>query len=123
MGELAKIESFKREIALAETWEDWKNLTIKGDLLADLAKKSGIAIKGQNELGRTRIELEDLKGKYLNDNFRHGGDRKSKIKLEQSELDLRQQGITPDESARARIITNEPELRQIVINEIEKVTN
>jgi len=81
-------------------------------------KQQGIALEGQNELGRTRIELEDMKGNYLNKNFKHGN-IEGKSSLSSRDTNLKEQGITPDESARARIITEEVDLREEVMDEIE----
>lgn len=72
MNELAKIDSYKSEIAVAETIEEVKNLTTKGEILAEMAKKLKIPLKGQNELGRTRIELEVKKRELIEVMFPKG---------------------------------------------------
>lgn len=116
MGELAKIDSFKREVAIVETIEEAKLLTDKGELMALMAKKLNIPIKGQNELGRTRIELEKKKRELIEQLFPKGGDRKSNLEI----TSLKSVGITFDESSDAKIIKEEDRLVDDVINEIEQ---
>jgi len=57
MNELQKIDSFSYEVAIAETIDEIKMLSTKGEIMAEMAKKLKIPIDGQNKLGRTRILL------------------------------------------------------------------
>lgn len=118
MNELAKIDSFRKEIAVAETIDEIKLLTTKGEILAEMAKKLKVPINGQNELGITRIELEKKKRELIEKMFPKGGDRKSKSKL--GNTTLKNFNITKDESAQAKLITEEEELVSEAIEEIEK---
>jgi len=115
MGELAKIESFRRELAIAESIEELQILNIKGELLAEMAKKLDIPLKGQNELGRTRIDLTKKLRIVIEDKFPHGGDRKSS-----SEKSNLKSFMTPDDSSDAKIIKEEEILADEVMDEIEK---
>jgi N6-adenosine-specific RNA methylase IME4 len=116
MGELAKIDSFKQDIAIAETWDELKMLTTKGSLLAELAKKQQVATDGQNKLGRTRIELEKKKGEWLEKMFPAGGDRKSNL----PSTSLKKEGISFEESTDARLINEQEKLVEEVMEETEK---
>ena len=78
MGELEKIDSFSKEVAIAETLEEIQLLTTKGAIMAEMAKKLKIPKEGQDKLGRTRIELEKKKRELIKIKFPKGGDRKSK---------------------------------------------
>ena len=118
MGELAKIDSFRREVAIAESIEEMQLLTIKGDLLAEMARKLEIPLKGQNVLGRTRVELAAKLREVIEVKFPKGGDRKSKSK--DLTLILTDAGITKNESSDAKIIKEEEEIVEVVMNEIEK---
>lgn len=120
MNELAKIDSFKREVAVAETIAEVQLLTTKGEILAEMAKKLKIPLKGQNALGRTRTELEKKKRELIEVMFPKGGDRGNqhtggKVGTD----DLASFGITKDESSDAKIIAEEEELVQEIMEEIE----
>ena len=88
MGELAKIDSFRKELALAETIEQIKLL---GD--AALAYQFIIQRQGANknkidEIGEFNIEVECKKAEWLDTFYPHGADRKSdKIKVTNGNLD------------------------------------
>ena len=104
MGELAKIDSFRKELALAETIEQIKLL---GD--AALAYQFIIQRQGANknkidEIGEFNIEVECKKAEWLDTFYPHGADRKSdKIKVTNGNLDSKMP-VTKKESARARKI-------------------
>lgn len=117
MNELQKIDSFSYEVAIAETIDEIKMLSTKGEIMAEMARKLKIPIDGQNKLGRTRIELEKRKRELIEQNFKKGGDRKSKS--QNSTLILEDAGITRKESSDAKIIKEEDELVEEVIKEIE----
>ena len=119
MGELAKIDSYKREVAVVETIEEVKLLTTKGEILAEMAKKLDIPIKGQNELGLTRLELEKKKRELIEQMFPKGN-IKGQSSLKSRDTTLKDVGITKDESSDAKIIKEEEELVKEVIEEITK---
>lgn len=122
MGELAKIDSFKREIAIVETIEEVKILSTKGELMAKMAEKLKIPLKGQNELGKTRVILEKKKRELIEQMFPKGGKRGNQYKkMAKSEITtLANVGITRDESSDAKIIKEEETLVNEVMEEIEK---
>jgi len=119
MGELAKIDSFKREVAVVETIEEMKLLTTKGELLAEMAKKLDIPLKGQNELGRTRIELTKKLRIVIEDKFPHGN-IKGQSRLNCRSSNLKDVGISEHESSDAKIIKEEEDLVLQVMDEIEE---
>lgn len=101
MGELAKIDSFRKELALAETIEQIKLL---GD--AALAYQFIIQRQGANknkidEIGEFNIEVECKKAEWLDTFYPHGvrSDRRG------NETEpLKNMPVTKKESARARKI-------------------
>jgi len=122
MGELAKIESFRTEIAIAETIEEVKLLSTKGDIMAAMAKKLDIPLKGQNELGRTRVELVKKLREVIEVMFPRGGNKGNQYqKVPKSEnTTLANTNITRDQSSDAKLIKEESELVEKVMDEIEK---
>ena len=119
MGELAKIDSFRREIAVAESIEEIQLLRIKGDAMAEITKKLDIPLKGQNELGRTRIDLEKKFREIIEVKFPTGkqlGEKRLKSRI----LTLVDSGITKNQSSDAKILKEEEMLAEEVMVEIEK---
>ena len=121
MGELLKIEGFRRELAVAETYDDIKILDTKASVAAEIAKKQKIAKGKQDELGIFRVEIEAKKGGWLKEMFPKGGDRKSNS-TKSSLISIKDAGISFDESANARLVhtakEDEPEFLKDVVEEI-----
>jgi DNA modification methylase len=121
-SELAKIDSFRHEVAVAETIEEIKMLSTKGELLAEMAKKLNITKKGQDDLGRTRVLLETRKRELIEKMFPVKGTGSNQYqKVENSQnVSLADFGITHNESSNAKIIKEKPDLVEKVMNEIEE---
>jgi len=119
MGELSKIDSFKKEVAIAETIEEVKTLSTKGELIAEMAKKLDIPLRGQNELGRTRVILEKKKRELIEQMFPKGK-QKGEKRINSRDTSLLDVGISFDESSDAKLIKEEEELVYEVMEEIEK---
>ena len=121
MNELQKIDSFSYEVAIAETIDEIKMLSTKGEIMAEMAKKLKIPIDGQNKPGRTRIELEKRKRELIEQMFPRGakpGTNNREIVKSQNGT-LQNVGITRKESSDAKIIKEEDELVEEIIKEIE----
>ena len=109
MSELAKINhflaEFKREIAIIETIEEAKQLSTKAEIMAQMAIKLKVPLDGQNELGRTRNELEIKKRELIEVMFPKKGTGSNQYKkVENSEnTSLADYGITWDELGRLRM--------------------
>ena len=105
MGELAKIDSFRKELALAETIEQIKLL---GD--AALAYQFIIQRQGANknkidEIGEFNIEVECKKAEWLDTFYPHGADRGNQYTGGKvTKGNLAKMPVTKKESARARKI-------------------
>ena len=102
MGELAKIDSFRKELALAETIEQIKLL---GD--AALAYQFIIQRQGANknkidEIGEFNIEVECKKAEWLDTFYPHGATLKRGSEVPKENLG--KMPVTKKESARARKI-------------------
>lgn len=119
MGELAKIESFSKEVAIAETIDEIKTLTTKGEILAGMAKKLKIPKEGQDKLGRVRIGLEKKKRELIKQMFPKGN-IKGKSRLKSRDMILNDVGITLNESSDAKMIKEEEVLVEEAMDEIEK---
>ena len=120
--QLTKHSGFKAELAIAESIEEIELIEAKAAAVAEFAKKDKIARDEQNEWGRFRIEIKAKKGKLLEDKFPHGAKKGTNNKqvLSSTDTNLEKAGITPDESSLSRVIYNEPELVQEVMDEIEE---
>lgn len=119
MKYLEKYVGFKKELAIAETFEEIKSIENKAAAAADFAKRDKIGKIEQDEWGLFRVEIERKKGQWLEANFPHGGDKKARS----NKATLVSEGITKDESSDARLVNKEDELRDEVIKEIQKDSN
>lgn len=119
--ELEKISSFRYQLATAETYEDIKDIDNKASVLAELLKRDKFSLEKQNELGIFRIQLEEKKGKWLLDNFPHGGINKYNKSDEGTSSEPSSMPVDKHESSRARLIVNaKPEHKTQIINTIIK---
>jgi len=117
-NELEKISSFRYQLAIAETYEDIKDIDNKASVLAELLKRDKFSLEKQNELGMFRIQLEEKKGKWLLDNFPHGINQHTRGG---SGGEPPKMPVDKHESSRARRITNaKPEYKTQIINTIIK---
>ena len=117
-NEILLYTKFDAELAVIETFEELKILETKAMVIAELAKKDRKGKEEQDQWGIFRLKIECKKGKWLDERFPKGGDRKSnESKL--SNTTLINEGITKEESSNARLINNEPELVQQVIEAIK----
>lgn len=118
MKQIEKLKTWKKELALAETFEEVKTHESAAAAAAEFAKRNKIALDKQNEIGKFRIDIERKKGAWLDENYPQGGKNKyTKMKVEQT--DLHQMPVTKDESSKARLINREEELSNQVMDEIE----
>tara|TARA_R100000654_G_scaffold1505_1_gene5408 strand:+ start:1639 stop:2637 length:999 start_codon:yes stop_codon:yes gene_type:complete len=118
MKQIEKLKTWKKELALAETFEEVKTHESAAAAAAEFAKRNKIALDKQNEIGKFRIDIERKKGAWLDENYPQGGKNKyTKMKFEQTKL--HQMPIKSNESSNARLINREKELSNQVMDEIE----
>jgi len=120
MNELQKLESFEYELAISQTVEEVKLLHSAAEAMAKFAKANQAATEAQNKIGRFIIKAAAKLGEVLDQNYPKGGDRKSKyakIKVEQDDFDI--MPVSKDESSNTRLINNQAEFTEEVIQEIE----
>jgi ParB family chromosome partitioning protein len=118
MGELAKIESFRRDLAVAETINEIQLIKNAADAFSEFARKEKMSIEGQNELGKFRIEITEKIGQWLNEHFPHGVRSDRRVQTTQTLPD--KMPITPYESARSRTILETPrELKQQIFEQFK----
>jgi len=132
----AKWSDLNYEVAIFKTFEEIKLVENKAAAVAEFLKKDKAAFDIQNKFGRYRIEIEEKKGKWLDENFPHGVNAKYRnsgvtqmetpeltdensesITVENADLEV-EMPVSPKESSNARLINNEPDLREKVINEL-----
>jgi len=119
MSQIQKIEQFRKELALAETYEDIKALDAKASAIAEFARRNRVSKQKQDELGEFRIEIEAKKGAWLDEFFPYGGDNVS-TKARSKNSTLVDVGIGKDESANARLISKEQEIVRDVVEQLKK---
>jgi len=119
MSQLIKLESFQYELAVAETYEQIKLLDTKAAALAEIARKEKLGKEKQDEIGLFRIEVEQKKGAWLDENFPNGVRTDRKIKLSnRSRATMAELGVKFDESANARLVNRKAEHEPDVIKEV-----
>lgn len=107
MGELAKLETFRYQLAIVETYEEIKLIGDAADAYQNLMKKNNVAQEKQNEIGEFIIEVEQKKGAWLNEFYPHGaipGTNNRDCKLPKEKLT--NMPASPKESSRARLLLN-----------------
>ena len=120
MKQIEKLKTWKKELALAETFEEVKTHESAAAAAAEFAKRNKIALDKQNEIGKFRIDIERKKGAWLDENYPQGGVRGNQYtsgKFGQTELG--KMPVKQDESSNARLINREEELSNQVMDEIE----
>jgi len=116
MNELEKISTFRADLAIAETIEEIKLHETAAMAMAEFARANKISLEKQNELGRFRIEIEQKKGGWLDENFPSNVGTGSNQYAQVTSNDLSKMPVPKQESAKARKIAHaEPD----VIAEIE----
>jgi len=125
MSQIQKIEQFRKELALAETYEDIKALDAKASAIAEFARRNRVSKQKQDELGEFRIEIEAKKGAWLDEFFPHGNEKgvNNRESVSSNNSSLQNIGVTYDESANARLISKEQEIVRDVVEQLKKDEN
>jgi len=124
MGELAKIDSFRKELALAETIEQIKLIGDSAQAYQFILKRQGANKNKIDEIGEFDIEVECKKAEWLNEFYPHGirSDRRGN-KTEP----LKTMPVTKKESARAKKINKfkkeKPKIFENIKNKIKNDKN
>jgi len=117
MNQIQKLETWKKDLALAETFEEIKLHDSASAAAAEFARRNNLALEKQNEIGKFRVDVETKKGKWLDENFKQGGGRNFKVQQE----DLEKMPVSKNESSRARKLKNtEEEKLEQIMHEIEE---
>jgi DNA modification methylase len=113
MNELAKIESFRTDLALAETFEEIKLIGDAAEAYLEFVRKQNLSVDAQNRISDFVIEVEEKKGDWLDKNYPHGGTGANQYKsAELPNWKLSKMPATPKESARARAIKKAPKQKK-----------
>ena len=120
-NELAKIESFRADLAKAETFEEISFLKSQSEAIAEFAKRLKLGLDKQNEIGVFLTEVTAKQGEWLEKHFPKGVNaNKRGVRTNRTPDSMQDIGIKPDESANSRLIAKEKELVQEAIEEIKK---
>jgi hypothetical protein len=121
-NELSKIESFRAELAKAETFEEISFIKSQADAVAEFAKRLKLSKEKQDEIGMFRIQVESEQGKWLEKHFPSNVrvDRKSTGSTDEPVQSISEIGINKHQSSQSRLISKEPDLVQEAIEEIKK---
>ena len=122
MNQIQKLETWKKDLALAETFEEIKLHDSVSAAAAEFARRNNLALEKQNEIGKFRVDVETKKGEWLNQNYPNGGKRGNQYKSARVEQDdSGKMPVSKDESSRARKIKNtEEEKLEQIMHEIEE---
>lgn len=122
MKEIQKLETWRRDLALVQTFEEISIHESAAAAAAEFARRERLSLDKQNEIGRFRIEVEAKKGEWLQKNYPNGGDRRTNFRV--NKLNSEPMPATKYESTQARTIahkvTAEPERIERVMAAIEQ---
>ena len=121
-NELSKIESFRAELAKAETFEEISFIKSQADAVAEFAKRLKLSKEKQDEIGEFRIKVEAEQGAWLEKHFPRGRPEE-KVRTERTLNSIKDIGITPDQSSQSRLINKEPDLVKEAIETIKEMPN
>ena len=122
MNQIQKLETWKKDLALAETFEEIKLHDSAAAAAAEFARREKLSIEKQNEIGRFRISVETQKGKWLDENYLNGGNRGNQYKSARVQQDdSGKMPVSKNESSKARKLKNtEEEKLEQIMHEIEE---
>ena len=98
MGELAKIKSFRQQLAIVETIEEIKLLGDATEAYQNLMIKQNIAKQSIDEIGEFDIEVKEKEAEWLNEFYPHGATLKKGPEI--PKRNLGKMPVPPKESAR-----------------------
>jgi len=122
MNQIQKLETWKKDLALAETFEEIKLHDSASAAAAEFARRNNLALEKQNEIGKFRVDVETKKGEWLNQNYPNGGKRGNQYTSARvQQEDSGKMPVSKNESSRARKIKNtEEEKLEQIMHEIEE---
>lgn len=118
MGEIAKLETFRKELAIAETYDEIKLIGDASEAFARLMKKQKVSTEAQNRIADFIIEVEAKKGEWLEENHPHGGTNQYNKEVTKRETSY--MPATPKESTRARTIAKKIKENPELIEEVKE---
>ena len=111
-NELAKIESFRAELAKAETFEEISFIKSQSDAVAEFAKRLKLSKEKQDEIGEFRIQVEAEQGAWLDRHFpsKVKADNRSSLTTGDDGKSMKELGINFNQSSQSRLIAKEKDL-------------
>ena len=120
-NELSKIESFRAELAKAETFEEISFIKSQADAVAEFAKRLKLSKEKQDEIGEFRIQVEAEQGAWLDKHFPKGVNSDYRgVPTDGTANSMKEIGINQHQSSQSRLINKEPDLVKEAIEEIKK---
>ena len=102
MNELQKLETWRKDLAIAETYEQFKVHESAAAAMKQFSEKMKMAKSKQNEIGRYAVEIESKKGGWLDKHFPSKGNEYSAGRQKRPA----KMPATKDESSQATEIEN-----------------
>jgi len=121
-NELSKIESFRAELAKAETFEEISFIKSQADAVAEFAKRLKLSKEKQDEIGEFRIKVEAEQGAWLEKHFPRGRPEE-KPSTDEGLNSMKDIGINVHQSSQSRLINKEPDLVKEAIETIKEMPN
>jgi len=123
-NELAKIETFRADLAKAETFEEISFLKSQSEAIAEFAKRLKLGLDKQNEIGVFLTEVTAKQGEWLEKHFPKSVKAKDRELSGEATLphptSMEDIGINKWQSSQSRLIAKEKNLVQEAIEEIKK---
>jgi len=120
MKQLEKLKTWKKELALAETFEEVKTHESAAAAAEKKKKRNQFALDKQNEIGKFRIDIERKKGAWLDENYPNKGKGINQYSAGFEQYKPSKMPVKPNESSNARLINREEELSNQVMDVIEQ---
>ena len=95
-NELAKIESFRADLAKAETFEEISFLKSQSEAIAEFIKRMKLGKKKQDEIGEFIVEIDAKQGEWLEKHFPKSvkaEDRKTSVATNATHNSIEELGI------------------------------
>lgn len=120
MNELQKLETFRRDLALAESFEEIQLIGEAAGAYADFARKMNVSKGKQDEIGEFRIEIQEKLGEWLEEKYPQGRPEKNKVAIDGNFT----MPVNAQKSSRARALKDMPDEEKFeIISEIKADEN
>lgn len=124
MKELQKIETFRRDLALAETFEEIQLIREAAAAYAEFVRRMGIAKEKQDEIGLFIVDCDAKLADWLDENFPHGSNQYTGGGFSGATSTMPVEKTKSHRTKKLRNIkNNEPEVFNLIVDEIKASDN